>query len=339
MIIDDTVVTPRAGPGGRSGGHDRPAPREGGADRRSARSCRSGSAGCSRSARWGDAVLVARDGARPARRSACCRGRSTRRSTSTASAARRRCRRRSSRPSCSRSRSGSRSSTSEQILARLSGVSFERRGELVIVDVLEADGTWDQRKSMLMETQLGAVGQLLDDPGRAVDGRSHRARERLPAAKVPAPPAATAPAAAEPAAKPEPPSPRPHRPSRSRRARRSPSRRSTARSCSCSRPSASTSTSPPRSASATGTASSAAPTTCPGAMRDRMHRDGASWIAPLEFLSEVFVDGKPLTKPQFEKDAAAAVPTARSSRSRSTSRGSARSCCSRFPARAGSSPR
>ena len=38
-------------------------------------------------------------------------------------------------------------------------------------------------------------------------------------------------------------------------------------------------------------------------MRDKIQRDGASWIAPLEFLSEVFVDGKPLTKPQFEKDA------------------------------------
>ena len=31
-------------------------------------------------------------------------------------------------------------------------------------------------------------------------------------------------------------------------------------------------------------------------MRDKIQRDGASWIAPLEFLSEVFVEGKPLTK-------------------------------------------
>jgi hypothetical protein len=41
----------------------------------------------------------------------------------------------------------------------------------------------------------------------------------------------------------------------------------------------------------------------PGSMRDRIQRDGASWIAPLEFLSEVFVDGKPLTKAHFEKEA------------------------------------
>jgi len=40
-----------------------------------------------------------------------------------------------------------------------------------------------------------------------------------------------------------------------------------------------------------------------GAVRDKLHRDGASFIAPLEFLSEVFVDGKPLTKQQFERDA------------------------------------
>ena len=40
-----------------------------------------------------------------------------------------------------------------------------------------------------------------------------------------------------------------------------------------------------------------------GALRDKLHREGASWIAPLEFLSEVFVEGKPLTKMQFEKEA------------------------------------
>jgi hypothetical protein len=40
-----------------------------------------------------------------------------------------------------------------------------------------------------------------------------------------------------------------------------------------------------------------------GSMRDKIQRDGAMWIAPIEFLSEVFVDGKPLTKQDFEKDA------------------------------------
>ena len=40
-----------------------------------------------------------------------------------------------------------------------------------------------------------------------------------------------------------------------------------------------------------------------GALRDKIHRDGANWIAPLEFLSEVFVEGKPLSKPGFEQGA------------------------------------
>jgi hypothetical protein len=43
-----------------------------------------------------------------------------------------------------------------------------------------------------------------------------------------------------------------------------------------------------------------------GSLRDKIHREGASWIAPIEFLSEVFIDGKPLTKAAFEKDATTA---------------------------------
>ncbi|HEY6039713.1 MAG TPA: hypothetical protein VIV58_35775, partial [Kofleriaceae bacterium] len=52
-----------------------------------------------------------------------------------------------------------------QILARLDGLTFERRGELVIVDALEADGSWDQRKSMAMEMQLGAWDSFSMIPG------------------------------------------------------------------------------------------------------------------------------------------------------------------------------
>ena len=36
----------------------------------------------------------------------------------------------------------------QQIIAGMSGAAFERRGELVVVDVVEPDGTWDQRKSL-----------------------------------------------------------------------------------------------------------------------------------------------------------------------------------------------
>jgi hypothetical protein len=40
-----------------------------------------------------------------------------------------------------------------------------------------------------------------------------------------------------------------------------------------------------------------------GAVRDRIHREGVHFVAPLEFLSEVFVDGKPLSRPVFEQGA------------------------------------
>nr|MBA3820926.1 hypothetical protein [Deltaproteobacteria bacterium] len=53
----------------------------------------------------------------------------------------------------------------QQILAGLDGVTFERRGDLLVVDVLEADGTWDQRTSILMETQLAAVERFSMLPG------------------------------------------------------------------------------------------------------------------------------------------------------------------------------
>ena len=89
----------------------------------------------------------------------------------------------------------------EQILARLTGVTFERRGELVIVDALEADGTWDQRKSMVMEQQLGAWDSFSMIPGAPST------------AKAPPPPVsgngAAAPAAAKAAAAPAKPAPAP----------------------------------------------------------------------------------------------------------------------------------
>lgn len=177
----------------------------------------------------------------------------------------------------------------EQIIAGLTGVSFERRGELLIVDVLEADGTWDQRKSMLLETQLAAMERFSLLPG-------------APQPKGPAPGKENGKAAAPAKAKPvEPPPPAPPKEEPK---------------------------GPPISArEVDGAVVLVFPAerfdldiaaalgkrdwdhivrrsdNLPGAMRDRIHRDGAGWIAPLEFLSEVFVDGKPLTKADFERDA------------------------------------
>jgi len=40
-----------------------------------------------------------------------------------------------------------------------------------------------------------------------------------------------------------------------------------------------------------------------GAVKDTIYRDGADFVAPIEFLSEVFVDGKPLNKRLFTEQA------------------------------------
>jgi hypothetical protein len=176
-----------------------------------------------------------------------------------------------------------------QILARLSGVTFERRGELVVVDVLEADGTWDQRKSMLMEQQLGAWDSFSMIPGAPSSSKPPAAAPAGNGAKPTAKAAAAEPPKPEP--KPEPKGP------------------------------------PITVKEIEGTVVIVFPPerfdldvaaalgkrdwdhvvrrsdNLPGSIRDKIQRDGASWIAPLEFLSEVFVDGKPLTKQQFDKDA------------------------------------
>jgi hypothetical protein len=176
----------------------------------------------------------------------------------------------------------------QQILANLTGVSFERRGDVVVVSALEPDGTWDQRKSLAMETKLAATERFSLIPGApAQPSPSERAaRASRPAASA---------AAAKPAAAPAKPEPK----------------------------------GPPLTATELdGKVVLVFPTerfdldvaaalgkrdwdqvvrrsdNLPGAIRDKIQRDGAGWIAPLEFLSEVFVDGKPLTKAEFEKASA-----------------------------------
>lgn len=176
----------------------------------------------------------------------------------------------------------------QQILARLStGVSFERRGDLVIVDALSADGTWDQRNSMAMELQLGAWDSFSMIPGAPSTGAPKTGGQAEAAApkKEAAPPPPPAPVKEEPKG-------------------------------------------PPLKilevdnnvvlvfpaerfnldvAAALGKSDwdnvVRRSDNVTGAQRDKMHRDGAAWVAPLEFLSEVFVDGKPLTKQQFEAGA------------------------------------
>jgi len=182
----------------------------------------------------------------------------------------------------------------QQILSELTGVAFERRGDLLVVDVLEADGTWDQRKSMVMEQQLAAVERFSLIPGAPASPRpkpsekadqARGARGGKPAAAEPARPA--------PAPAPEPKGP------------------------------------PIAAKELDGKIVLVFPAErfdldvaaalgkrdwdqvvrssdhLPGAMRDQIQREGAGWIAPIEFLSEVFIDGKPLTKAEFERTARA----------------------------------
>jgi len=174
----------------------------------------------------------------------------------------------------------------KQIIANLTAASFERRGDLVVVDVLEADGTWDQRKSLAMETQLAAVDRFSLIPGAPAQPRTTERPTK--SMRPPTDRGATKPA---PPPKPEPVGP------------------------------------PLAAKEVDGTVVLVFPAerfdldvaaalgkrdwdqvvrrsdNLTGSVRDKIHRDGAGWIAPLEFLSEVFVDGKPLSKAEFEKGA------------------------------------
>jgi hypothetical protein len=170
----------------------------------------------------------------------------------------------------------------QQIIAGLSGVTFERRGEVLVVDVLEADGSWDQRKSMLMEQQLAAMDRFSMLPG-APSSAKPTDPPKKPEPKAEAP---------KPTPKPE---PKKGPPIAAREVDGAvvlvfPAERFDL-----------------DIAAALGKRDwdqiVRSSDNLTGAMRDKIHRDGAGWIAPLEFLSEVFIDGKPLTKAQFEKDA------------------------------------
>jgi hypothetical protein len=181
----------------------------------------------------------------------------------------------------------------EQIIARLSGVNFERRGDLVIVDALSEDGTWDQRNSMMLEMQLGAWDTFSMIPGAPSTAK----------APVPAAPNGNGKAAAAPAPKPAPAKPAP-----------APVVKEEPKGP----PLVVTELDNgvvlvfPQERFSLDVAAALGKhdwdnvvrrsDNLSGAQRDKMQRDGANWIAPLEFLSEVFIDGKPLSKTQFEKD-------------------------------------
>ena len=180
----------------------------------------------------------------------------------------------------------------QAILASVHAARLERRGDLIILDVLGEDGTWDMRDSMALEAELAAVDKFSRVPGAPSrplqPGPEASARKAPAAAAAPAP--APAPAPAAPAAP----------------AKKLP---------------------PVRLAEIAGRVALVFPPerfdldvaaalgkrdydavlvsgdAIPGSVRDRIYREGTHFVAPLEFLSEVFVEGKPLSRPMFEQGA------------------------------------
>ncbi len=177
------------------------------------------------------------------------------------------------------------------ILSDLGGATMVRDGDLIVVDVLEPDGTWDVRKSLAMEDALAAVerfsliagapgGSKLETPGPAAAPPRAAAKKPAPAAPKPKPEPKPAPAPAGP----------PLRASElaDRVVLVFPRERFDL-----------------DAASALGRRDYDAVITSadalPGEVRDRIHRDGAEFVAPVEFLSEVFIDGVPLSRPVFDE--------------------------------------
>ena len=184
----------------------------------------------------------------------------------------------------------------QEILANLGPVNFERRGDLLVVDVLENDGTWDLRRSLQMEAALAAVDRFSLLPGAPSAKRSEpRAPVEKPKAAEPTPPKAAEPPKAAAVEPPAPP-----------------------RGAGL----------PPLKVADVGeqillifprerfdldVAAALGKRDWDtvllpqdplnGSARDRMFRNGASFVAPLEFLSEVFLEGKPLSRGDFDQHA------------------------------------
>ena len=180
----------------------------------------------------------------------------------------------------------------KEILASLGPVNFERRGDLLIVDVLENDGTWDLRRSMQMEAQLAAIDRFSLIPGAPA---ARRAETGKPAEKARPQPEKPKPAVAAP----------PEQPAPARGAGLPPLRVADVGEQIV--------LIFPRErfdldvAAALGKRDWDAvilpQDPLGGGARDRVFRNGAGFVAPLEFLSEVFLEGKPLSRGDLDQHA------------------------------------
>ena len=190
------------------------------------------------------------------------------------------------------------------ILKRLGPARFERHNELLVVDVLETDGTWDLKKSLEMEQALAAMDAF----------------SMIPGAPAAASDVAEADSARQPAGK------------RAGRASLRDARRQAADTSDLTEDTAklghqsepSKALAPVRAEEVAGRLVLVFPMgrfdldvaaaigkkdwesillaadSLEGRERDRVHAEGAGFVAPLEFLSEVFFEGKPLSKSVFE---------------------------------------
>jgi len=184
------------------------------------------------------------------------------------------------------------------ILARVPPATLEKKGkEILVVSTLsDRDGSWDIRKSYELEKRVAAVENFSRIPG---------ARQTIiapePAEPAEAPKAAAAAPTPAPATPPEPPKPV------------GPPIRAVEQGGRIILV-----VPPERVDSDTVTALGKRPLdvltskdAVTGKQRDAIHQHGCGFIAPLAFLSEVFLDGKPLDKKRFEAEAQPAGPGVR----------------------------
>ncbi|HKA87913.1 MAG TPA: hypothetical protein VKE22_09620 [Haliangiales bacterium] len=172
------------------------------------------------------------------------------------------------------------------VLARVPPARLQQVGELTVVDVLDAKtGHWDVRKSYEMEKRVGAVELFSRIPG---------AKHEPPDDAAPAPPPPRV------ADAPPPPPPAPEPPALAgdpitvltlagRLVLRIPADRLTLDL---------TTALGKRQLDFLGPKDKVS-----GKQKDQLYQDGGGFVAPLAFLSEAFVDGKPLDKRRFLADA------------------------------------
>ncbi len=176
----------------------------------------------------------------------------------------------------------------DHIRGLLEGANLEEQDDLIIVDVLEEDGTWDTQKSVQLEEKIAAIERFSVFVGAKYVNRDEpQAAEEAPVPEEAPSPEEAPQAEAEPASELDP--------------------------LELTTVNDSLLVIFPLSRFDLDTAAALgkkdwdtilqASDSIDGKNKDLLYQHGADFVAPIEFLSEVFVDGKPLNKPQFESAA------------------------------------